>query len=332
MAKLMACTDLGKRITLDRPRGQRQSSPMRTSLCLGVASAILLATPARPAAAQGALTSDLWRVAAGTLVVPPALASDGSAALWTPAAVLAGAEPRLKLGVEAIHAPAESGVAGTVATVAVRTRSGWTVNAVYGRLSLSDLVRTETSPEAVGGIPAFAQVISLGAARSVAGRALSVGLAVRALTGRLDDWSKTRWAADVGAVWERPRVRLGAATQFLDPRFGADESGASCSLGGEYRSRDIGFWGTPGVVRVRYGATLAHGEGVAHLLSGGFAFSGTFEIDVGAARETVSGYSVWRSRFGAAVTAGPYRVYVGRDGGVNGFGATYRFGLAATVR
>ena len=305
---------------------------MRTSLGLGVASAILLAAPARPAAAQGALTSDLWRVAAGTLAVPPALASDGSAALWTPAAVLAGPESALKLGVEAIHAPAESGVAGTVATAAVRTRSGWTVNAVYGRLSLSDLVRTETSPEAVGGIPVFAQVISIGAARSLGDRALSVGLAVRALTGRLDDWSETRWAADVGAVWERPRVRLGAATRFLDPTFDADDSGANCSLGGEYRSREIGFWGTPGVVRLRYGATLEHGEGVAHLLSGGLAFSGAFEIDAGAARETLSGHSVWRSRFGAAVTAGAYRVYVGRDGGVNGFGSTYRFGLAATVR
>lgn len=305
---------------------------MRTSLGLGVASAILLAAPARPAAAQGALTSDLWRVAAGTLVVPPALASDGSAALWTPAAVLAGTEARLKLGVEAIHAPAESGVAGTVATAAVRTRSGWTVNAVYGRLSLSDLVRTETSPEAVGGIPVFAQVISLGVARSAAGRALTVGVALRALTGRLDDWSKTRWAADVGAVWERPHVRLGAATRFLDPTLGADESGATLSLGSEYRSGEVGFWGTPGVVRLRYGATLAHGEGAAHIFSGGLAFSGAFEIDAGAARETVAGHSVWRSRFGAAVTAGAYRVYVGRDGGVNGFGATYRFGLAATVR
>ena len=233
---------------------------------------------------------------------------------------------------ETIHAPAESGVAGTVATVAVRTRSGWTVNAVYGRLSLGDLVRTETSPEAVGSIPAFAQVLSLGAARSIAGRALSVGLAVRALTGRLDDRSETRWAADFGAVWERPRVRLGAATRFFDPTFGAGESGATCSLGGEYRSRDLGFWGTPVVVRLRYGATLAHGEGVAHLLSGGLAFSSAFEIDAGAARETVSGASVWRSRFGAAVTAGNYRVYLGRDGGVNGFGATYRFGLAATIR
>jgi hypothetical protein len=305
---------------------------MRTSLGLAVASALLQTALVRPLAAQSALTADLWRVAAGTLVVPPALASDGSAALWTPAAVLAGREHALEFGVETIHAPAESGVSGALATAAVRTRSGWTLNAVYGRLSLGDLVRTETSPEAVGSIPAFAQVLSLGAARGIAGSALSVGLAVRALTGRLDDRSETRWTADFGAIWERPRVRLGAATRFFDPTFGAGESGATYSLGGEYRSRDLDFWGTPVVARLRYGATLAHGEGAAHLLSGGLAFASAFEIDAGAARETVSGESVWRSRFGAAVAAGNYRVYLGRDGGVNGFGATYRFGLVATIQ
>ena len=57
--------------------------------------------------------------------------------------------------------------------------------------------------------------------------------------------------------------------------------------------------------------------------------AGVFELDAGAAREAVAGEPLWRSRAGAAVTAGRYRVYVGRDGGANGFGATYRFGLAA---
>ena len=42
--------------------------------------------------------------------------------------------------------------------------------------------------------------------------------------------------------------------------------------------------------------------------------------------------ALWRSRLGLALTAGRYRVYLGRDGGVNDFGATYRFGLTAAMR
>ncbi len=305
---------------------------MRTRVRLGIATALMVLAPARPAGAQATFASDLWRVAAGTLAVPAALASGGSAALWTPAVVLAGPDPTIRLGVETIHAPSESGVAGTVASAALRTRHAWTLSAVYGRVSLSDLVRTGTSPEIVGDIPAYAQALSFGVARSLAARTVTLGVAVRALTTRLDQRTESHWAADVGWLWERPRFRLGAATHFLDPTSRPGRAAASYSLGTEYRSPEIGFWGTPGVLKLRYGASLADGEGVAHLVSGGLALAGVLEVDVGAARESAWGAATWQSRFGAAVTAGRYRVYVGRDGGANGFGATYAFGLAATVR
>lgn len=332
MPKLMACHNLGKLNRLDSAHRRGQSSRMRTRARLGIATALLMVAPTRPAGAQAGLASDLWRVAAGTLAVPSALATGGSAALWTPAVVLAGSDPTIRLGVESIHAPTESGVAGTVATASIRSRHAWTLSAVYGRISLSDLIRTETSPEIVGDIPAYAQVVSLGVARSVADRSVTLGLAVRALTSRLDQRTASRWAADVGLLWELPRFRLGAATHFLDPTTRPGRAAASYSLGTEYRSPEIGFWGTPGVLKLRYGASLADGEGVAHLVSGGLALAGVLEIDFGAARESAWGAATWGNRFGAAVTAGRYRVYVGRDGGANGFGATYSFGLAATVR
>jgi hypothetical protein len=76
---------------------------------------------------------------------------------------------------------------------------------------------------------------------------------------------------------------------------------------------------------------LTHGEEVQHLLSGGLNLGGIAELDVGAAREAEAGVVVWRSRMGLAVSAGRYRIYLGRDGGVNDFGATYRFGLTAAM-
>ena len=156
---------------------------MQTRLGLGlILAAAALASPSA-ARAQAALTTDLWRVAAGTLVVPPALATDGSAARWTPAIALPGSGLAARVGLETIHADADAGVSGAVAAIAFRPSGTITVNFVYGRMSVGDLVRTETSPEALGGIPVFAQVVSLGIARTVAGGLLTVGAAARALTG-----------------------------------------------------------------------------------------------------------------------------------------------------
>jgi hypothetical protein len=92
------------------------------------------------------------------------------------------------------------------------------------------------------------------------------------------------------------------------------------------------MWGTSGDVVFRYGATLAHGQGTAHLLSAGLALGGVAELDAGAAREVVADLTVWRSRFGLMLLAGSYRIYMGRDGGINGFGATYRFGLTLALQ
>lgn len=329
----MARTNLGKRIALDTRSCGRESWQMRTRFRAGVLATALAALGSSVSAAQAALTTDLWRVAAGTLVVPAAIASDGSAALWTPAAALAGGPgPSLRLGVETIHAPADAGVSGAVASAAVRLLGKITLNAVYGRLWLADLVRTETSPETIGSVPVYAEVVSLGVARRPAGSALAVGVAVRALTGRLDYRSETKLVGDVGAEYLGSHLRLGVATHFFDPTSAARELGATYTGAAEYRSSQQGVWGAPAVVCARYGVTWAHGEGATHLVSAGLALAGAFEFDVGAANERTAGTSVWRSRTGAAVLQGRYRVYVGRDGGVNGFGATYRFGLSATAR
>jgi hypothetical protein len=296
---------------------------------LAAAAALALA---RPAGAQSALTADLWRIAAGTLVVPPALASDGSAALWTPAIALPGSGPAARVGVENIQTPAETGVTGAIAALAFRPSGTLTINVVYGRMSVSDLVRTETSPEGIGGIPVFAQVLSLGIAGPVAGGLVTVGAAARALTGQLDTQSRTSFAADLGATCTTAHVRLGVATRFFDPTTNLTESAAAYSAAGELRTSSLAVWGTAAVARLRYGLGLSSGEGPAHLVSAGFSVGGALDLDAGAARESVAGATVWRSRFGAALTAGRYHVYLGRDGGANGFGATYRFGLAAVLK
>jgi len=288
---------------------------------------------AREATGQAAVASDLWRVAAGTLVVPSALADDGSAALWTPAMALPRPGPSLRVGVEAIHAPSEVGVSGGIASLGIRLGSLGTLNAVYGRLGVDGLVRTETSPEGIGeDIPVYAEVASIGFARQIT-PSLVAGLALRSVSGQLDATSRSQAGLDVGIRYTDPtRVTIAFATRFLDPTFRQAEQAATYSVATSYQTTPSAMWGTAAVVVLRYGATWTHGEAVQHLLSGGLGLGEMAEIDIGAAREVEAGAAVWRSRLGLAVSAGRYRVYLGRDGGVNDFGATYRFGLTAEMR
>ena len=304
--------------------------PARSSV-LALAAAGVFGAPRR-AAGQAAIASDLWQVAAGTLVVPAALADDGSAALWTPASALARSGPSLRVGIEAIHAPSEVGISGGTATLAVRLGGVGTLNAVYGRLGVDGLVRTETSPEDIGTIPAYAEVVSLGLARPVTPN-LVVGAAIRSVAGQLDVASRSQLGVDVGVRYtDRDHVSVGFATRFLDPTFRQAAQAASYNVAASYQTVPSEMWGTTAVVTLRYGATLTHGEAVQHLLSGGLSLGGVAALDVGAARESQAGTAVWRSRLGLGLAAGRYRIYLGRDGGVNAFGATYRFGLTAVMQ
>jgi hypothetical protein len=242
---------------------------MPTRPGLGAILAMAVLTAPQPVRGQSAFTADLWRVAAGTLVVPPALADDGSAAFWTPATALPGSGVAARLGVETIHSDAEAGVTGAVATITFRPSGAITANFVYGRMSVGDLVRTETSPEGLGSIPAFAQVVSLGVAGTVARGRLTVGTAIRALTGQLDTRSSTRLAVDVGAECTSAHLRIGAATRFFDPTAARHASGSSLSVAGEARTSPATVWGAPTVAKLRYGLGLAAGEGPEHFVSTG---------------------------------------------------------------
>jgi hypothetical protein len=243
--------------------------------------------------------------------------------------VALGQDTTLSVSAETIHAPAEVGVDGALLSGSWSPGRSWTLSAVYGRIGLGDLVRTETSPEALGGeIPAYAQVISVGAAR-LTGR-WTLGTALRLLTGRLDTRSETQLGLDLGAVYRgggTERWRLGLATRFLDPRLGEREQAASYAVAVEHYSLPFALSGAESVLLIRYGATFSHGEGAQHLISGGLKVARVLELDAGAAYERAVGAGLWRSRLGLTLNSGRYSVLLARDGGVNGFGAAYRVGL-----
>ena len=294
--------------------------------------AALLPFLAGPLKAQASVASDLWRVAAGTLVVPAALTDDGSAPLWTPAAILKEHD-RYRFGVEAIHAPSEVGLSGGVLAFTTRFGARSAVSLTYGRLGIGSVGYTETSPELVGSsLDIYNQTASVGIAHAF-GNTLTGGVAVRYLSGRLAFTSRSQFGVDLGAQYAgRSHLRLGVTTHFFDPAFGPASQSASYSLGAEYRSGGFSLWGAHGVALIRYGLTAARGNDSQQLLSAGLALGTSLLLDLGAAREQTAADVVWRSRLGLGIGAGRYTVRIARDGGVNDFGATYRFGLTAVFK
>jgi hypothetical protein len=295
---------------------------------LVVLSALCLLSHA--ANAQAAVASDLWRVADGTQVVPLALADGGTAPLWTPAVALGDAE-RVRVGIEAINSPTEIGVSGGLVALTIRAGRLGFASLTYGRLGVADVAFTETSPEAIGNVLIYSQTASLGFSRRIA-PGITGGVAVRYLSGELGPASRSQLGFDVGARYASAHIALGAATRFFDPTLRAAVGAASYNLGASWSSSAFDAWGTRASVIVRYGVTAARGESAQHLATAGVSLGGTLALDAGVSGESASGDAVWRSRLGVSIGSGPFRIQIARDGGVNGFGATYRFGLTAAFK
>ncbi len=282
--------------------------------------------------AQSAVSSDLWRVAAGTLTEPAALLENGTAPFWTPAVTLPADGARFRFGADAVHGPSEIGVNGGIVTLTARAGRLGTAHVTYGRIGLGDIAYTETSPEAVGGtVPVWSQQASVG----LAGRLttfVTAGAALRYLAGRTGALEQSQLGLDLGLQYIGiPHVRLGVTTTYLDPTLSSKQRAAGANAGIEYRSARFLLWGADALLMGRYGATLQRGEDLQHLLAVGLGL-GDLAVDFGASREAVADDVVWRTRSGLALRSGRYRVEIGRDGGVNAFGPAYRFGLTVVMR
>src|SRR5712692_4569356 len=136
--------------------------------------------PATLAAQSGAGT-ELWRLAATTLAVPPALASGGTAAFWNPAGPASGG--RGDVALEVIETASAVGATGMLGAARLQLAIG-DLGLVYGRMSIGDLVRTSLSPDPdPGTIPYYTQ---------------SIGV----------NWSAAKWGTTIGATLGLQDTRL----------------------------------------------------------------------------------------------------------------------------
>src|ERR1043166_5243957 len=260
-----------------------------------VAGLVLAGILPRPATAQQATGTTLWRLAATTLATPPALAVGPTAALWNPAQTADTA--RVIPGFAAIHKPSAVDASGMIATARVRAGRLGQLGLIFGRVGLSDITQTLDSPDPTGtAVPVY--TLALGATWSRALGATSVGATVA--------YTQTRPEQAGEDIFAGPRPRLWA---------------------GVYSSERA-------VVRARYGVSFAHGFAADQQFGLGAELGPSLAFDVMLAREGGYGSDAagWRPVAGLRVGIGKYRITLARDAGVNDLGSAYRVGVDARLR
>jgi hypothetical protein len=285
--------------------------------------------PVTVRAQQGA-GAELWRLIGVTQPVPFALVRGATGAFWNPAQ---WDSADTQVAAEVVQTPAAVGASGFIAVARTRTGTVGNLGLVYGRVSLSDLVRTTFSPDPAGApIPFYTQTIGLTWAANPG--IATVGATIGYHETRLDQNDVHRFTIDVGITRRfGEAVRLAAATHLFSALRSADAA-QDVYAGAEWRLWHGPLWqgGGSAAIRARYGLTIGHSTGVDHTLGAGFDLGDAFALDLQAVREESYGNAVWRGVGGVRVSIGRYRFTVARDAGVNDLGSAYRVGLEARLR
>lgn len=288
----------------------------------------VVAGGAAPATGQTAAGTALWRVAATTLAVPPALARGPGAVFWNPAQD--GDSGSTQLALEAVQTPAAVGASGMLAAVRFPAGSVGEIGLLYGRVGLSDLARTIDSPDPSGSqIPVY--TFALGGTWSRRFGVTSVGATLAFHETRLDAVHADRWTFDVGASHPiaGDRLRIAGATHFLSS-LSTDDPTQDLYAGIEARLWQGPLWGDRAVLRARYGLSFGHGFGADHQIGLGAEFAAAVALDLAVVREgSYTGAAAWRPVGAVRVSIGKYHVLLARDTGVNELGSAYRVGVDA---
>src|SRR6267142_1073225 len=226
---------------------------------------LLLLAPAR-APGQQAMGTTLWRVAATTLPVPPALTLGPAAVMWNPAQTQDSA--RLQLALEAIQTPAAVDATGLIAAVRIPAGSIGQLGLLYGRVGLSDIAQTVDSPDPTGSVvPVY--TFAIGATWSRLVGATSVGATLAFHETRLDLVRADRWTIDVGGRYGVSFAHgFGADHQFGVGAEVAKTVALDLMLAREGGYSDGAHWRPVAGLRLvigKYRVTLARDTGVNNL-------------------------------------------------------------------
>lgn len=282
---------------------------------------------AGPLASQAPPLTELWRVAGTTLPAPAALTEGPAGVFWNPAAMAAGSAARMGT-IEVLQTPDVLALSGFLAAGQWRLSRHLVAGALLGRMAVSDLVRTTTSPVAQpGDIPVHSQIAGLTVGWNAG--PVAIGALARAHESRLDGLRDGGLTTDVGVRWTPlPSITLAAASQFLSPSF---QRGPSSDLtAGIAGTMPLGtMWGSSAHGTASFGVTIDHTNHRQVALGAALALNDRLTVSWGLGHERSFEALAWRHTLGLLFRTSHYTITVARGEGLNGVGATYRVGLAA---
>jgi hypothetical protein len=274
---------------------------------------------ARAATAQQVPGRDLFEFPLGLLAEPAALSTQMTASLWNPAAGRLLPPRRAAFGVAELYSPQEQGVRSGMLGAAYAVRPAITATASVATAWVTDLLRTETDPQSIGGeIPYSSTLVSLGATATRDGATL--GLAARYRSGTSDSEHGGTFSIDAGAILDGVAgipVRLAASTFLFSP---GDTQDASYQL-----AADVPILSIDSTAALRTGYALDFMGTRGH---DGYAYAlGRYrllDLSAGVAKTYAYGSSDLRWRFGLGLHYAGYTVAIGREDGAASLGGSYQ--------
>jgi len=280
------------------------------------------------AAAQQVPGRDLFDFPLGLLADPAPLSSRMAGSFWNPATSMLAPGSHAQFGFAGLTTPKEQGVRLQMIGGSVRVHGGVTTSLSYAQASVSDILRTETDPQSLGGeVPYGSSLLSAGAATTR--RGVTAGVALRYRWATLDADRSGVLATDAGLLVDgvgRTPIRIAFSTFLMSPSRSREVASYLAAADVPLMRRDSTL-----LVRGGYSITRTDGRGREE-----YAFTTTsyrqFDLSAGVAQATAFGNRDRRWRLGLGLRYGGYTAAFGREDGAAGIGASTQFLLTRVIR
>jgi hypothetical protein len=281
-----------------------------------------------PGAAQQVPGRDLLDFPLGLLAESAPLSSRMTGSLWNPATSMLSSTARAEFGFAGLTTPQEQGVRLEMLAGSYRVRPALTATISFAQASVSDILRTETDPQSLGGeIQYGTTLVSAGVATSRAN--VTAGAAARYRWASIDTKRSGVLALDVGAIVDRVAgtpVRLALSTFLLTASRSKEAPTYLAAADAPLIRRDSSF-----VLRGGYSFSRTDGRGRED-----YAFTTSsyrqFDASAGVVETSVFGNRDRRWRLGVGVRYAGYTAAIGRESGAVGVGGSYQFLLTRVIR
>jgi hypothetical protein len=322
------CTENPRGAEVIRLTSRAHSDKLKymSRLIFAAITSVVLISPGA-ANAQRVAGRDLLDFPLGLLAEAPALSTQMPGGLWNPATSALHGPTRTSLGFAGLTTPQELGVQLEMLAAEYKLRPGLTGSLSIAQASVSDILRTETDPQSLGGeIPYGTTLLSLGA--SAPWKNATFGVSARYRWGTADTEHSGAFALDGGVVVDRVAgtpVRVALSSFLFNPSSSNDAS--------YFAAADVPVVRVDSTLVVRGGYSLSKMEGRGHEnYAFGTATYRQFDLSSGFATSTGFGSSGSRWRLGFALHRAGYTAAIGREDGAAGFGASYQFLLTRAFK